>query len=40
MRTGFTTELVLKRSEFDMVKFTETVGDEVHIAVSFEGTKK
>ncbi len=39
-RTGFSTELVLKRSEFGMVKFGEALGDDVHIAVSFEGTKK
>jgi polyisoprenoid-binding protein YceI len=39
MRTGFTTELSIKRSEFGMDKFLESVGDEVIIAVSFEGTK-
>lgn len=39
-RTGFSTELVVKRSEFGITKFAEAVGDEVHIAVSFEGTKK
>jgi polyisoprenoid-binding protein YceI len=39
-RTGFSTELVLKRSEFGITKFAEAVGDEVHIAISFEGTKK
>lgn len=39
-RTGFSTELVLKRSEFGMVKFAEALGDDVHIAISFEGIKK
>jgi polyisoprenoid-binding protein YceI len=39
-RTGFSTELVIKRSEFGMDKFTEALGDEVHIAVSFEGARK
>ncbi len=39
-RTGFSTELVLKRSEFGMTKFGEMLGDDVHVAVSFEGTKK
>jgi polyisoprenoid-binding protein YceI len=39
-RTGYTTELTLKRSEFGMDKMTEAIGDEVAISVSFEGTKK
>ena len=39
-RTGYTTELTLKRSEFGMDKMLEAVGDDVHISVSFEGTKK
>ena len=39
-RTGYTTELSIKRSDFGMDKFKEGVGDEVFIAVSFEGTKK
>jgi polyisoprenoid-binding protein YceI len=39
-RTGYTTELTLKRSEFGMDKFTDAIGDEVRIAISFEGTKK
>lgn len=36
-RTGFSTELVLKRSEFGIDKFAEAVGDDVHISISFEG---
>jgi len=40
MRTGFTTRLKLKRSEFDMTNMLEAVGDEVFIDISFEGTKK
>lgn len=39
-RTGFTTTFVLKRSEFGITKFTEAVGDDVHIDISFEGVKK
>lgn len=39
-RTGFSTELTVKRSEFGVDKFIEAVSDEVYIAVSFEGTKK
>jgi polyisoprenoid-binding protein YceI len=39
-RTGFSTELSLKRSEFGMDKMTEAIGDEVFISISFEGTKK
>ena len=39
-RTGFSGELLLKRSEFGMDKLSPAVGDEVYIAVSFEGTKK
>jgi polyisoprenoid-binding protein YceI len=41
-RTGYSTELVLKRSDFGVgsEKFSGALGDEVHIAVSFEGTKK
>lgn len=39
-RTGYTAELVIKRSEFGVNKYAEAVGDDVHIAVSFEGVKK
>jgi polyisoprenoid-binding protein YceI len=39
-RTGYSTELVLKRSEFGVDKFAEMLSDEVHVAISFEGTKK
>jgi polyisoprenoid-binding protein YceI len=39
-RTGFTGELIIKRSEFGIDKFAEAVGEEVFIAASFEGTKK
>jgi polyisoprenoid-binding protein YceI len=39
-RTGFSTELVVKRSEFGIEKFAEAVGNEVHISISFEGTRK
>jgi polyisoprenoid-binding protein YceI len=41
-RTGFTTELTLKRSEFGVgaEQFAKALGDEVRIAIGFEGTKK
>jgi polyisoprenoid-binding protein YceI len=39
-RTGFSTELVLKRSDFGMDKMKEAIGDEVYVSISFEGTKK
>jgi polyisoprenoid-binding protein YceI len=41
-RTGYTAELILKRSDFGVgsPKFAGALGDEVFIAVSFEGTKK
>jgi len=39
-RTGFSTDLVLKRSDFGMEKFKGAIGDEVHVSVSFEGVKK
>lgn len=39
-RTGFSTELSIKRSDFGMDKMTEAIGDEVFISISFEGTKK
>jgi polyisoprenoid-binding protein YceI len=39
-RTGYSTELTLKRSEYGIDKFGEAVGDNVYISISFEGTKK
>jgi polyisoprenoid-binding protein YceI len=41
-RTGYTAEMVLKRSEFGVgaAKFAQALGDDVFIAVSFEGTRK
>jgi polyisoprenoid-binding protein YceI len=39
-RTGFTTGLVIKRSDYGINGFPGAVGDEIHIAISFEGTKK
>jgi polyisoprenoid-binding protein YceI len=39
-RTGYSTDLTLKRSEFGMDKMVGPLGDEVLIAISFEGVKK
>ncbi|HEY1858760.1 MAG TPA: YceI family protein [Gemmataceae bacterium] len=39
-RTGFSTELTLKRFDFGMDKFKEALSDDVQVAVSFEGAKK
>jgi polyisoprenoid-binding protein YceI len=39
-RIGFSTELVIKRTQFGMDKLVGPVGDEVYIAISFEGVKK
>jgi polyisoprenoid-binding protein YceI len=39
-RTGFSTELMLHRSEFGMDKMVEAVGDDIKVAISFEGVKK
>jgi polyisoprenoid-binding protein YceI len=39
-RTGYSTDLVLKRSEFGMDKFKEALSDEVYVSISFEGVKK
>jgi polyisoprenoid-binding protein YceI len=39
-RTGFTTELTIKRSDFGMDKFTEMLSDEVVIGIGIEGAKK
>jgi len=38
-RTGFSTELILKRTDFGITSFPQMLGDDVHVAVSFEGTK-
>ena len=39
-RTGFSGELIVKRSEFGITKFAGAVGDNVYIEISFEGTQK
>lgn len=39
-RTGFVTEMGIKRSEFGMDKMIGPIGDEVLISISFEGVKK
>src|SRR5262249_11112345 len=40
LRTGYSTELLLKRSAFGMDKMLQAVGDDVYVAISFEGVKK
>jgi polyisoprenoid-binding protein YceI len=39
-RIGFTTDLVLKRSEFGMDKMLNALGDEVHISIGLEGLRR
>ncbi len=39
-RTGYSTELAVKRSDFGMDKLKEAISDEVYISISFEGVKK
>jgi polyisoprenoid-binding protein YceI len=42
-RTGFTTELVLKRSDFGVgatERFSQLLGDDVFVSIGFEGTKR
>ncbi len=39
-RTGYSTELVLKRSTWGMDKFTQMIGDDVQVAISIEGVSK
>ncbi|WP_165228682.1 YceI family protein [Aquisphaera insulae] len=38
-RTGYSGEFQIKRSEFGMDKMTGPIGDEVFVAISFEGTR-
>jgi polyisoprenoid-binding protein YceI len=39
-RTGYSAELVLKRSDYGVDKLKEAIGDEVYVSISFEGVKK
>jgi polyisoprenoid-binding protein YceI len=39
-RTGFSTELAIRRSDYGMDRLAEAIGDDVYISISFEGTKK
>jgi polyisoprenoid-binding protein YceI len=41
-RTGFSTQFVLKRSDFGVgnPKFAKMLGDDIYVAVGVEGTKK
>lgn len=40
VRTGYSTVFSLKRSDFDMSKMLDAIGDEVHVSIGIEGTKK
>ena len=41
IRTGFTSpQIVIKRTDFGVGKPMPVLGDDVYIAISFEGTKK
>jgi len=39
-RTGYTTNVIIKRSDFGMATMVGPVGDEVYLSISFEGIKK
>jgi polyisoprenoid-binding protein YceI len=39
-RTGYTTQFKINRSEFGMDKYAGMLGEDVWVAISFEGTKK
>jgi polyisoprenoid-binding protein YceI len=39
-RTGYVGEFTIKRSDFGMDKMLGPVGDDIHVQLSFEGTKK
>jgi polyisoprenoid-binding protein YceI len=40
MRTGFSTSIKLKRSDFGVGAASPMLGDDVHSSISFEGTQK
>ena len=39
-RTGYSTETTVRRSDFGIDRMREAIGDDVVIAISFEGVKK
>ncbi len=39
-RTGYSAMFTVKRSDFGMGKMTDAIGDDVYVAISFEGVKK
>jgi polyisoprenoid-binding protein YceI len=39
-RTGYTTNVIIKRSEFGMATMVGPVSDEVYLSISFEGIRK
>jgi polyisoprenoid-binding protein YceI len=39
-RTGYFAEFTIKRSDFGMDKMLEAIGNDIHVQLSFEGTKK
>jgi polyisoprenoid-binding protein YceI len=38
-RTGYVTDLVIKRSDFGVGRPMPVLGDEVYVSIGFEGTK-
>jgi polyisoprenoid-binding protein YceI len=39
-RVGYSTDLVVKRTNFGVGKMTEMIGDDVYLSISFEGVLK
>ncbi len=39
-KTGFSTDFVIKRADFGVGKTMPMLGDDVHVSIGFEGTKK
>lgn len=38
-RTGYTTDLIIRRSDYGMITYPGVVGDDVALSISFEGVK-
>ena len=39
-KTGFSTDFVIKRSDFGVGKAMQVLGEDVHVSIGFEGTLK